>query len=75
MVMQFLIRDANCPRCLKPVYIASIEPHPTRTDIAHHNYECIDCGPVFTGTLSLLAADGPLNYRPTGQSGSDSTTA
>jgi hypothetical protein len=53
--MEFQIRDANCPRCRKPVYIPHIERHPTRTDIANHSYECVCCGPVITGILSLRA--------------------
>jgi transposase-like protein len=53
--MQFQISEAYCPRCRKPVTIATIEPHPTRADIAHHNYQCEDCGPVLTRAVSLKA--------------------
>jgi hypothetical protein len=51
--MQFHIGEAYCPRCHKPVAVASIERHPTRPDIAHHNYECEACGPVLTRAISL----------------------
>ena len=56
--MHFQIRDAKCPRCSRPVYIATVVRHPTRADLAHHNYECADCGPVTTKILSLRAEDG-----------------
>jgi hypothetical protein len=61
--MQFQIRDANCPRCSKPVYVASIDRHPTRTDIAEHRYECEGCGPVVTGSLPLRAEPAELTGR------------
>jgi hypothetical protein len=40
--MQFQVNE-TCPRCGKPVSLAIVEPHPTRTDIALHSYECMDC--------------------------------
>jgi ribosomal protein S27AE len=53
--MQFHLSEKFCPRCRKPLSDAIIEPHPTRTDVALHNYECVDCGPVMTTVVSLLA--------------------
>lgn len=51
--LQFHIREI-CPVCHKPsVRLATIEPHPTRDDIALHNFNCLDCGPVRTRELSL----------------------
>ena len=43
--MQFHVSE-TCPRCRKPVRLATIEPHPTRTDIALHSFECAECGYV-----------------------------
>jgi ribosomal protein S27AE len=50
------ISDTLCPRCHQPVTMASIELHPTRPDIAHHNYICKDCGPVMARAVSLMPA-------------------
>jgi transposase-like protein len=47
------VTDTNCPRCRKPIRFAAIEPHPSRSDIAHQNYQCEDCGPVLTKVISL----------------------
>jgi hypothetical protein len=51
--MHFQIRDAKCPRCRKPVSVATIVRHPTRTDIAVRRYLCWACGPVMTKVVSL----------------------
>jgi hypothetical protein len=32
---------------------AVIEAHPSRSDIALHNFYCADCGPVKTKVLTL----------------------
>jgi hypothetical protein len=56
--MQFQVSE-TCPRCGKPVSLAIVEPHPTRTDIALHSYECVDCGPVRTRAVSLRADRSP----------------
>jgi hypothetical protein len=32
---------------------AAIELHPTRSDLAVHNFHCADCGPVKTKIISL----------------------
>jgi hypothetical protein len=37
--MQFHVSE-TCPRCRKPVSVAIVERHPTRSDLALHNYEC-----------------------------------
>jgi transposase-like protein len=51
--MQFKVIDVNCPRCRKAISLATIEVHPTRPEIAHQNYMCVDCGPVITKIISL----------------------
>jgi hypothetical protein len=56
--MQFQVSEI-CPRRGKPVSLAIVEPHPTRTDIALHSYECMDCGPARTRAVSLRADKSP----------------
>jgi hypothetical protein len=53
--MHFQISEAECPRCGKPVSVATIVRHPTRTDVALRNYLCWACGPVMTRFVSLEA--------------------
>jgi hypothetical protein len=48
-----LFIDDICPRCRNPINLSLIEPHPTRTDLALHNFECADCGVVKTKIYSL----------------------
>jgi hypothetical protein len=43
----------TCPRCRKPVTLSVIEPHPTDRDLAIHNFNCVDCGPVKAKIYSL----------------------
>jgi hypothetical protein len=50
--MQFQINE-TCPRCRKPVTVATVEPHPSRPAVALHSFECVDCGPVITKSVSL----------------------
>jgi hypothetical protein len=50
--MQFHVSEI-CPQCKKPVSVATVEPHPTRSDMALHNYECVDCGAVRTKLIRL----------------------
>ena len=62
--MQFPVRDKICPMCHTAITVATIEPHPTRTDIVHHNFECVNCGPVGTTIIHLRAekiAQAPSN--------------
>ena len=56
--MLFQVRE-TCPRCSKPVSLAVVEPHPIRTDMALHSFECMDCGPVRTTAVSLRADRSP----------------
>ena len=56
--MQFHVSE-TCPRCRKPVSVAVVERHPTRSDMAVHNYECADCGPVKTTIVSLRVDKSP----------------
>ena len=46
-----LFSDEPCPRCRKPIRQTTVGLHPTNPDIALHNYECADCGPVKTRIL------------------------
>ena len=48
-----LFNDEPCPRCRKPIRQTTIELHPTNRDLALHNYECAECGPVKTKIISL----------------------
>jgi hypothetical protein len=52
MPITFVV-DEICPRCRKPIKIATIELHPSRSDLAVHNFECIDCGPVRAKLIPL----------------------
>jgi ssDNA-binding Zn-finger/Zn-ribbon topoisomerase 1 len=52
MSMTFVVNDV-CPKCSKPIKIAVIEPHPSRPDLAVHNFECTNCGPVRAKLISL----------------------
>ena len=52
--MQFQVSE-TCPKCGELVTIATVEPHPTRGDLALHNYECERCGPIRTKLIPLLA--------------------
>jgi hypothetical protein len=45
-----------CPKCHKPITQTVIEPHPTRRDLALHNFHCADCDPIKTNILSLTPA-------------------
>ncbi len=52
--MSFIVYvDDICPKCHKPITQSVIEPHPTRRDVALHNFQCVDCGPVKTKVISL----------------------
>jgi ssDNA-binding Zn-finger/Zn-ribbon topoisomerase 1 len=52
--MSFMLYvDDTCPKCREPIKQATIELHPTRRDLALHNFECADCGPVKTKIISL----------------------
>jgi len=54
LTMIFIVDDA-CPKCRKPVQLATIELHPDRPGLAVHNYQCTDCGPVRARIISLEA--------------------
>ena len=43
----------SCPRCYKPVKLATIEPSPARNNLVLHNFTCADCGNVKTKVISL----------------------
>jgi hypothetical protein len=48
-----------CPKCNKPMAQAVIERHPTRNDLAVHNFYCPDCGLVKTQIISLKPDEPP----------------
>jgi TPP-dependent indolepyruvate ferredoxin oxidoreductase alpha subunit len=52
--------DDTCPKCRKPVKIVSIEPHPTRRELALHNFKCVDCGRVKTKVFSVKPSETTL---------------
>ena len=54
-----LFINEPCPRCRKSIRQTTIDLHPTNTDIALHNYECADCGPVKTKIISLKSKKPP----------------
>jgi hypothetical protein len=43
----------TCPKCRKPIKATSVTPHPTRRDLAIHDFACADCGVVKTKILFL----------------------
>jgi hypothetical protein len=51
-----LFVDDTCPKCRKPVRLAVIERHPNRPDLAIHNFQCVDCGPVKAKVYSIKPA-------------------
>ena len=46
-----LFMNDTCPKCSKPIKLTTVAPHPTRRDLAVHNFECADCGLVARKTL------------------------
>jgi len=52
MPLTVYIND-TCPKCRKPIELSYIEAHPSRDDIAVHNFVCGDCGTVKTKIISL----------------------
>jgi hypothetical protein len=48
-----------CPRCHKAPMQGVVEAHPSRSDIALHNFECGTCGPVRTKIISLKPGEPP----------------
>ena len=51
--MQFQVTGTVCPKCHKPIRVATVSMHPTRHDVAQQNYQCENCGPVLTKDISL----------------------
>jgi hypothetical protein len=54
-----LFTDEPCPRYRKPIRQTTIDLHPSIPDIALHNYQCPDCGPVRTKVISLAPKEPP----------------
>ena len=48
-----LFLNDTCPKRRNPIRLKTITPHPTRYDLAIHNFECADCGAVKTKILLL----------------------
>jgi hypothetical protein len=59
-----------CPKCRKPLMQGVVEAHPSRRDLALHNFQCADCGPVKTKIIPLTPK---TNLRPGGASDFDQT--
>jgi hypothetical protein len=55
--------DDTCPRCLKPTKLSYIEPHPTQSDLAVHDFVCADCGTVKSKIISLRPINPRLKQR------------
>jgi hypothetical protein len=42
-----------CPKCRKPKMRATLDLHPSNSDLAVETFECAKCGPVKTKLISL----------------------
>jgi hypothetical protein len=42
-----------CPKCFNSWALGVVDRHPTRRDIALHNFYCGNCGPVKTNFIAL----------------------
>jgi hypothetical protein len=54
-----LSRSEVCPKCRKASMQSVVEAHPSRLDIAFHNFEYADCGPIKTTVISLKPGEPP----------------
>jgi ssDNA-binding Zn-finger/Zn-ribbon topoisomerase 1 len=50
--MDFTVKE-TCPKCHGLITVAEIEAHPSRDDLAIHNYLCEKCGPIMAKLISL----------------------
>jgi hypothetical protein len=48
-----LFMNDTCLKCRKPIKETSVTPHPTRHELAIHEFACADCGVVKTKILLL----------------------
>jgi RNase P subunit RPR2 len=48
-----------CPKCQKPLMRGIVEAHPSRSDLALHNFHCARCGPIKTKIISLKPDEPP----------------
>jgi len=48
-----------CPRCHKALMQGVVEAHPSRRDLALHNFQCGNCGPVRTKIIPLRPGEPP----------------
>jgi endogenous inhibitor of DNA gyrase (YacG/DUF329 family) len=46
-----LFTNDTCPKCRKPVKLASVDPHPTNRELAMHEFKCANCG---RATIKIL---------------------
>jgi hypothetical protein len=53
--MQFQT-DETCPRCRKRVPVATIDLHPTNSDVAVRSSNCTACGHVSSYSMSIRPA-------------------
>jgi hypothetical protein len=58
-----LFDNDTCRKCRKPIEETSVEPHPTRRDLAIHNFRCANCGALKTKVL-FLKPGKPLPESP-----------
>jgi hypothetical protein len=58
-VSQYFELSDPCPRCSKPLMQTGIELHPSRSDLALHNFNRAVCGPVKTKIISLKLSARP----------------
>jgi hypothetical protein len=68
MPLTVYIND-TCPKCRKPIELSYIEAHPSRDDIAVHNFVCGDCGTVKTKIISLRSDNTPVEGAVPGRMG------
>jgi hypothetical protein len=54
-----LFMNDTCPKCRKPIRRAAITPHPTRRDLAIHNFDCADCGLVESRIFLVKPSETP----------------
>jgi hypothetical protein len=55
-----LFNDDTCPKCRKPIKQTTVERHPTRRDLAIHNFRCANCGIVKINILFRRTAKPSL---------------
>jgi hypothetical protein len=58
--MEFVLNPpVPCPKCQRPIKTANIVAHPSRRDLAIHDFACEKCGPVGAKLVSLKPKPNP----------------